>query len=361
MIIREKLKRLIAENYAPCVTISLPTHRTFDKIPQDEILLKNLLSVAEKQLLKRFNKRDIMPMLERLASIQSKIDMRHNLESLHIFLSNNIEEYIRSPWSINAECVQVSEGFNVRHLIKQYNRATEYLVLLVSKGGSNLYLAVNDNLEKEIRNEDFPIAETRHYVTNKTESSNAKLVDDLAKEYLNKVDKALQKVALTTNLPCVVIAEKDNYNKLMQVADRSATYVGFDRVNYNDVREYTLVKQAWSVMLSILRDGRMKAIEEIKSAMGSDKVLTDLPEIYRASQEGRGELLVVHQDFSQAMRMNTDERPITVGDEPGGFEVVYDVTGDIAWNVLSKKGRVVFASDEEMGTLGQIMALKIRY
>ncbi len=360
MTIKQKLEKLALENNSPCVTISLNTHRTRDKSSHDDILLKNLLSEARKQVLEDFDKREISSLLEKIDTIQSKIDMRFNLDSLHIFLSNQTEEYIRSPWSISEDSIQVHNRFNIRHIIKKMNRSTEYLILVLSQGGGKLYEAINDNVEREVRNEDFPFEETPFYTAGGAESSNAKLVDDLAKEYLNRVDKALQNVVSDTELPCVVIATEDNYTKLMQVADNPGMYIGFDNKNYNEIASHVIAQQGWKIMEENQKVQRRKAIEEMKEAVSQGKVLTDLQEIFQASVDGRGELLIVHQDFSQAVVMNSDERTFSLTDNPAQADVIDDITGNIAWNVLSKKGRVVFTTKDEIKELGNI-ALKIRY
>ena len=360
MTIRQKLEKLATETNSPCVTISLNTHRAQDTSGHDDILLKNLLSDAEKQVLENFDKRAVAPLLEKFKIIPSKIDMRSNLESLHIFLSNDTEEYIRSPWSISEDDVQVHNRFNIRHIIKKLNRSTEYLILLLSKGGVSLYEAINDNVEREIRNEDFPFDETPYFATPGAEASNAKLVDDLAKEYLNKVDKALLKVAKRTELPCVVIATEENHSLLMQIADNPNAYIGFDNINYNDTAPHSIAEQGWKIMEAQLREDRKAAIEEMKEAISQSKVMTDLQEIYQASLDGRGELLIVHQDFSQSVRLSDDGRTFTLTDDRNQAGIIDDVTGDIAWNVLSKKGRVVFTTKDEIKELGEIV-LKLRY
>ena len=40
--------------------------------------------------------------------------------------------------------------------------------------------------------------------------------------------------------------------------------------------------------------------------------------------------------------------------------VIDDITSDIAWEVISKKGRVIFTNQEEIQSFGDI-ALKVRY
>ena len=44
------------------------------------------------------------------------------------------------------------------------------------------------------------------------------------------------------------------------------------------------------------------AIKEMQEAVGQGKVITDLSDIFRAAKEGRGDLLIAHDDFHQAVK-----------------------------------------------------------
>ena len=87
--------------------------------------------------------------------------------------------------------------------------------------------------------------------------------------------------------------------------------------------------------------------------------LTDLQEIYQAATNGRGDLLVVHQNFRQPVMMN-DNGTFKLIDDPTTPGAVDDITSNIAWEIISKKGRVIFTEQEEIKDLGKI-ALKTRY
>jgi hypothetical protein len=93
--------------------------------------------------------------------------------------------------------------------------------------------------------------------------------------------------------------------------------------------------------------------------LGARKVLTDLQEIYQASIDGRDDLLIIHQDFSQAVVMK-DERTFDLVDDSTTPNTIDDISSTIAWEIISKKGRVIFTSQDEIKDLGKIV-LKIRY
>lgn len=359
MPLKEQLQKLVAEKNSPCVTISLNTHRMHPDNLQDEILLKNLLKEAEERVINEFGKRQVTQLLEKLDTVSNEIDVNHNLDSLHIFLSNETQEIVKSSWQSNHNGVHISDSFAIRSLIKNYNRSENYLVMLLSQSGVQLYEAVNDDIINEVRNDDFPFSKNPHFNTNTEKVSDSKYLDDLVREFLNKVDKALVKVCNETELKCVVIATEDNYSRLQQVADKPGVYLGYANIDYNKVETHHIAKQSWELVKKQQKQRRTEAIGEMQEAVAHGKVLTDLQEIYQASIDGRGDLLIVHQDFSQAVLMK-DDRTFDLVNDPTTANAIDDITSTIAWEVISKKGRVVFTSQDEIKDLGKIV-LKTRY
>ena len=359
MTIKQKLEKLSRVKNTPCLTVSLNTHRTHPDNAQDEIVLKNLLRDAEDRVIEEFGKRPAAGLLEKISTIEKEIVVNYNLDSLHIYLSNDTREIIKSAWPVYENTVHLSESFDLRSLIKSYNRSEEYFILLLSQSGVTLYEALNDGILHEFRNEDFPFAENRHYNTHHDKGSDSKHLDDLVREFLNKLDKAAVKVHNETDLHFVVICTEDNYSRLMQVADKPGMYHGYASINYNNIAPHHIVRQAWEIVQKLQYKQRTKAISEMKEAVGHGAVLTDLQEIFQASVDGRGELLLVHQDFAQPVLM-TSERTFDLIDDmiqPGAID---DITSTIAWEVLSKKGRVAFTTQDEIKEMGEIV-LKTRY
>ena len=359
MALRDILKKIASEKNIPCVTISLNTHRTYPDNQMDEIVLKNLLKEAEKRVTSEFGKRRIAPLLEKLQSLADNADLSNSLDSLHIFLSNDTKEMVKITWPIYENKVHIAETFDVRPLIKAYNRSEKYLILLLSQGGVRLYLALDDCMEHEIENDDFPFPANPYYVQEPKRRSDARLMDDMVREFFNQVDKALIKVNRETLLPTIVICTEDNYSKLMQVAGIPGIYTGYSAIDYNNIRPHQLAQQALKMIRQQQHQRRAEAITEMRNAIADNKVITDLQEIYQAAMDGRGDLLIVRDDFEQPVRM-TDNRTFDIVTDPDAPNVIDDITSDIAWEVLSKKGRAYFTLQEEIRELGDI-ALKTRY
>jgi hypothetical protein len=353
------LQSLANETSSPCVTISLNTHRTHPANTNDAVVLKNLLHEAENRIIEAYGKRPVADLLEKLASVTDEIDIQYNLDSLHIFLSNETREIIRLAWPVEQDMVHIADSFAVRALIMAANRDESYLIMLMSQSGVQLMEAMNDTVVAEIKNDHFPFSENQHYVTGADKRSDAKHADDQVREFLNKVDKALVQVHQQTGLHCIVISTEDNYNRLMQVADLPSVYIGHALIDYNQHAQHVIAAQAWDIMIERQHQRRTEAIAEMQEAVSKGNVLTDLQEIYQAAIDGNGDMLIIHQQYAQAVCM-TSERTFDLVDDATAAGVIDDICSKIAWEVYAKKGRVFFTGQDQIKDLGMIV-LKKRY
>ena len=356
---REKLEKLAFENSSPCVTISMNTNRTSPDNLEDIVGLKNLLNEAHERVVNEYGKYPVTDLLEKIDNLEKEIDVNYNLDSLHIFLSNSTKEIVRSSWPVMHNAVNVSGNFAVKPLIKDFNRTADYLILVLSQSGVPLFHAVNDGIAGEIKNDDFPFVKNPHILTDKDKLSDGKKVDNMVREFFNKIDKAVVRVHNKTEMKCVVICTEANYSRLMQVADIPSIYLGHASINYNNTANHTIAMDAWQIVKKFQKQTRTIAIKEMQEAAGQGKVITDLSEILRAVKEGRGDLLITNDDYHQSVVMTGDYTFDLVNDVtlPGTID---DISSDIAWEVISKKGRAIFTSQEEFRSLGNI-ALKVRY
>lgn len=356
---KETMEKLAAVKDEICVTITLNTHRTKPDYLKDRIVLKNLCREAENRVIEETGKRPAARLLSKLAAIPEEIDYSLSLDSLHLFLSNSMTEIVRSSWPAHADTVMVSDHFALRPLIYAVTRTEEYMILLLSQGGVQLFYAINDKITEEVRNEQFPFGENPHFHTDRAKLSNPELVDNMVREFLNKIDKAVMKIWQKTGLDCVVISTEDNFSRLLQVADKPEIYAGYARINYNNTAGHFITKQAWDLIKKQHKERVSAALKETKEAVAAGRVITDLQEVYSAAKAGRGDLLITHYDYMQPVELKAYDRiePVRDPSLPG---VIEDITSLIAWEVWSGKGRVYFTYPEELKGLGDI-SLKVRY
>lgn len=353
------LQTLIRIQDEICVTISLNTHRTHPDNLNDRIKIKNLIKEAIDRLLEKYDKREVANLIAELEHFEQEIDVNYNLESLHLFVSNTVSEVFKSSWETNQEGVHISGNFAVRPVVKEIGRQTNYLIMLLSQSGIKLYSALNGHIVEEVHNEEFPIGENRFYNTFPDKASDSKHLDDLLREYLNRVDKALIPYISEEKIMTLVFCTEDNYSKLMQVADRPSIYYGYLPIDYNNVETHQLETRAWEFMKQELERKNEDYFKELDSAIGQGLVLTDLQEIYRACQDGKGDFLLVEENFRQAVKLVSD-REIEIVEDPVGKDIVEDISSLLALFIDERGGQTLYVPEIPNQELRPI-ALKVRY
>jgi hypothetical protein len=246
------LSKLAAVRSIPCVTIALNTHTTHPDTLQDIIVFKNLVNEALSRLDREYPNVDSSSFHHALEHISNSIDFNHNRKSLHIFVSDELAEVIRSPQSIPYDGVIISDRFEVEPLMAYQESQISYLVMVLSQSGVSLYEASNGTLVREITEDGFPISENPYYVKTMEDRSESALVDRMTMNFMNEVDNALIKVYHRTNLPCVVISTERNFSMLSKAAHKSTIYLGYSPINYNDLSALTIASQSWETVKRVM-------------------------------------------------------------------------------------------------------------
>lgn len=356
---KDKLEQLATERSFPCVTISMNTNRTYPDNQKDSIELKKLMKEAHDHVVNEFGQYEVTSLLEKIDCLDEVIDLSNNLDSLHIFLSVSTSEIVKSSWPTLKNTVSVAENFVIKPLIKALNRIEDYLILVLSQSDVRLLHAVNDITLGEIKDDDFSFDKNQTFLTDQDKSKDGKQLDNRIREFFNQVDKAVVKVHNKTEMNVVVICSDNNWSKLMQVADKPSIYYGNVSINFNDTENLPIAVHAFKIVNATQEKERAKAVQEMKEAAGHGKMITDLSHILYAVKEGRGDLLITNDNYHQAVKM-TGENTFELATDLTLPGVIDDITSDIAWEVISKKGRAIYTNQEEFKSLGNI-ALKVRY
>ena len=78
----------------PCLTITLPTHRTRPDNKQDPIRVKNLVTEGTNRLLGEFSKREVGPLLDRLNALVDRLDYECTLDGLVLAVNRDMAREI---------------------------------------------------------------------------------------------------------------------------------------------------------------------------------------------------------------------------------------------------------------------------
>ncbi len=340
----KELKDIISES---CVTIILNTHRTSPDNKKDSLTLKNLVKEAEARLYADENKRDARVLVGRLKDLASEIDHNHNLESLVLFVNEDVAEYTRLPIAVENRVV-IDHTFATRDLVRALHLQTNYYVLVLSQQKVRLIEAFNDKVVNEIGNP-FPIENTQFYSTNKAELSNASRQTNLVAEFFNRVDKELNKVRKENSLPVLICTEESNYHEYLKIADqKQSIYDSYLNKNRVDEKAHAIVTEAWKIVqdYTIEKNNARKA--ELQKAVSQNKFLSDTNEIWQAIKQGRIQTLFIEQGNFQAAVWEDDHIKYVSDNLRDRKEVVDDVYDELIEANMNFGGDVVFLPKGEL-------------
>lgn len=342
-----------------CVTIILNTHRTKPENQKDAIVLKNLIKEAESRLYEHFDKRFAKQIHTGIQKLSEKINHNYNLDSLILFVNEDIAEFIRLAVPVENRVI-IDKTFATRDLIRASHQQISYYCLVLSRQKARLIEAQNDLPIKEF-DDTWPIDNDMIFTTDKHKLSMAAGQDVLIEEFFNQVDKVVLSSIKDHPLPIMVVTEERNYNHYLKVADRKDLIIGHLNMNRDDKKAHHIVKDAWPVVKKIFKQKREERISELGKAVGSGKLLTDINEIWSAVNQGRGNTLFIKKGFFQPAvikdNMVHPQKDTTNNNESGFID---DIIDEIVEINMKYGGDSVFIENDYLNKYNGL-ALIVRY
>ena len=342
--ILQKIKNIQSDN---CVTLILNTYRTHPDNAKDDITLKNLCKEAEQRLLEQEEKRTAKALIERIEALAEEIDHQQNLESLVLFVNEDIAEYTRLPIAVEDRVV-IDQTFATRDLVRALRQEAHYFVLVLSQQKARLLEAFNDKVVQEYKG-DFPIENTQFYSSSQPERSNATRQNHLMAEFFNRIDKAVNQVRHTNPLPVLICSEQSNYSEYIKVADdKSSLFEVFLHKNRLEEEAHHIVESAWEVVHEHLVAQNNNRKQALSQAVSNGKFLSDLNEIYRAIQAGRVQTLFLEEGLFQPGIMTEHDIQLVPETERTAKAVTDDVYDELIEANLNHGGDTVFLPEGEL-------------
>ena len=344
----------------PCLTITLPTHRTSPDNKQDPIRVKNLVSEGTNRLLGEFSKRDVAPLLDRLDALVSEIDYGYTLDGLILAVNRDMAREYVLPFTLN-ERVVVDDTFFTRDLVHAFNRARRYWVLSLSEQSTRLYAATRDDLE-EITTGGFPMRHTGPggdtALPGGQGVNTSAYRDDRHRQFFREADTAFGARAAEDPLP-LALAGVDRYLAFYREVS-SADIIATLRGNVDDLSAHDLGRRIWPSVREGFTARRREVLQQLEEAMSQRRVASTLGEVWHLAGLGRGKVLVVEEGYHQPARLNAQGQLDLNVDDPTAPDVMDDAVDEAITAVLAKGGQVVFVEDGELAFHSRI-ALMLRY
>lgn len=340
----KRLKDIRSEN---CITIIMTSHRTKPDYLNDGLRLKNLIKEVETRLMADIDKREATKLLEKLNLLASSIDHSQNMESLMLFVNEDIAEYIRLPIKVEDRVV-IDDTFATRDLFRAIHIEMHYYILVLSQEKIRLVEAMNDKVIKEI-GKPFPLEDIQDFSKDDPSDSVSSRRTNLMIEFFNQADKDVNEIRKANPLPVFICGLEENYNEYLKIADLKNTLfnVYLDKNKINDAT-HSIVEEAWAVVKDYVIEKNNGRKAELKKAVGENKFVSDTNEIWRAISEGRVQTLFIEQGLFQPAIMNNGEIVYVSDEQRNDAGVIDDVYDEMIEANMDFGGDVVFLPKGEL-------------
>ncbi len=140
LITRSEIETLIAPHEAPCITLTMPTHRKGPDVLENPIRLKNLLDRAEERLVGAGQRApEVRTLLEPARDLVERNSFwQRQSDGLLLYLSPDLFRTYRLPSPLE-DLVVVSTGFHIKPLLPLLAYDERFFVLALSQDAIRLY------------------------------------------------------------------------------------------------------------------------------------------------------------------------------------------------------------------------------
>lgn len=332
-----------------CVTILLNTHRNSPENKKDEIVLKNLVTEAENRINESHDNETGRMVIQKLKELASNIDARYNFESLALFVSPEVAEFIRMPISVEDRVV-IGETFSTRDLIRMLHKELNYYILVLSRERARLIEAAGDKEIQEIHN-GFPM-ENSYTVPGEGKLFNRET--GLVLEFYRNVNDQLDDVLDDKKLPVFVCTDTSNYADYLQAGGKKENIAGHIDGNKDQEDPNNIVEAVWPKVQEWHREKNDRLLTQLTKNAGAGDFETDLSEIWKAIIEGKGSVLYVKEGFIQPAKV--DNNVVEPVDENNAN--VDDIIDEMIEKNNEYGGDTVFVSGNELEEYNGLALLK---
>jgi hypothetical protein len=342
-----KLRELALANEGPRVSIYMPTHRAGPQTRQDPIRLKNLLRLAEDELVAQGMRGTLArDFLKPGHDLVDDYDFwQQQSDALAVFATEDRFRYYRLPLDV-PELAVVSERFHLKPILPLFSEDGVFYLLAISMGDIRVFRCTRhseeelkvegvprnmaaalwpDDDEKQLQFRTIPAGQAggEAALFHGTGAADRDVKVDILR-YFQRVDHGMRNLLHDQRAP-LVLAAVDYLHPIYREANSYAYLLDQAVVgNPDEERADALRSRAWEVVGPHFEEARKAAIERFNNLTGTGKSVTDPAQVASAASEGRVETLFVAVGVQRWGRPSEDGRGVELHDErqPGDQDVL---------------------------------------
>jgi hypothetical protein len=171
--------------------------------------------------------------------------------------------------------------------------------------------------------------------------------DERHRQFFRKVDNALKPFLANDPLPLFVVGVDRYHAFFNKMSAHTKAVIGTITGSHDKTSPHELSKLIQPLIEKYHEERKKEALEQLERAVSERKFVSTVGEVWRKAHEGRGDLLLVEEDFHFPGQL--DENGVLVrAEDPSAPGVMDDAVDEIVESVLNKQGRVVFVENGKL-------------
>lgn len=360
-----------------CVSIYMPTHPAGREGQQDAIRLRNLVTIAEQQLIARGMRcQEANELLKAVLKLpHDPASWKRRKHGLAIFCS---EKAFTNYWLATSldESVVVDRRFHIKRLLPAINSSPQFYLLAVSRNRIRLLKVTWQGME--ILHPPCLPANIKEALNlqgaDRGEQVHSGMYGDLGKEagvfhgqgghrdtqkeelaeYFRTIDEALRPVLRESSWPLILAGVEYELAIFREVANYSHIAEEMLCGSYDYVEDRTLYLHALPLAQKFYDRQRCQAIARYQSLADTNLASDDVEQVVPAAYQGRVDTLLVNYRAETFGRFHPERNWVEFVSEPDSALDLLDLT--IAQTILHN-GAVYAAMPDELHATGPLWAI----
>ncbi len=347
--------KLLATEADLVVTVTAPLDRQRPNNEKDRIKVRNALAQAKARVEENSSGDTDKALLRNLDDAFREIDLGAGaLGYIVVATAEGAETHMLS-FPV-AEAITLANTPATRSLIQGLRRSPRYRILVVSDKATRLFEAVRGDVW-EVNDHGFPFAADvipRDLRATAGRFARQPAGDDKEqwRSFYRDVDEALTVAISDDPLPVVLAGVDVTTAMFNSVSANTSSVIGRISGGQEDATTHTLGAKAWPLLRDHLKARRREVISELADAHHAHKAVIGIEDAWRLAREGRGQMLVVEEDYRAEPALEIDHRLVaTETAEPGVME---DPVDELIEHVVRSGGTVEFVATDALAHLGRV-------
>ena len=343
---------LKAVHYHPSISIILPFEPKMSLKAELQHQLKLVTDKVEKAITKEYNDDLATLVIHKLKNIISKLNFTTYKKSIAIYVSPVFEKIFYLDIEVEEKII-IDESFEIRDLVYAKKDMRRYMILVLSKKKSKVYLHYTSSLVKVKSNVPDHIAAFEHDIPERTGnfSDASHYQEVLLKKFLHESDQGLTLLIKAYQVPVFVLGSPKVLGYYRELTKNDKYILAYVEGSYEESSE----SEIDSVLSPYINDWKKiknnSLIHEMEKAANAGKLVKGIIDVWKEVSRHKSQLLIVERNFTFTAEKGSEEETICVPAEPyNKFSCIKDAVDDLIEKVLQDGGDVEFVED---GTLAE--------